>query len=128
MMHYSCKMIWWCNNYNLKYFAENQSSNLHSIIKSLYAIIHQLSTNAAISASTIIVRKTHLTADLCIYKVVLYLFYIKQLFTNTFFPLSNKGYWYACVCKLVALWRRWQKSAKKQAFKLVSFIRHFYIA
>ena len=70
------------NNYNLKYFVENKLSNLHPIIATPYAIIHQLPTTAANNTSIIVVRKTHLTAALC---VVPYLFYIKRLFTNTFF-------------------------------------------
>ena len=59
-------MTWWCI-----YFAGNQLSNLHSIIISLYGVIHQLSTNAASNTSIIVVRKTHYAVALCIYIVVL---------------------------------------------------------
>ena len=67
MTYNCCKMTWWFNNYNLKHFARNQVLNLHPIILSLYAIIHQLSTTTASNTSVIIARKTHLTVALYIY-------------------------------------------------------------
>ena len=63
----------------------NQLLHLNSIIVFPYAVMHQLSITTASNTSTIIVRKTRLTIALCVYIVVLDLFYIKRLFTNTFF-------------------------------------------
>ena len=75
------KTTWWYNNYNLKYFVGNLLSN-HLLF--LSAITHQLLTAIASNTSIIFARKTHITAALCVYIVILYLFYIKWLFTNTF--------------------------------------------
>lgn len=78
-MIYDSHKMTWCN---FKHFAENhdQLTNLHSIIVSrILCIIYQLLTTTVSNTSIIFVRKTHLTAALCIYIVVLYLFYIKAI-------------------------------------------------
>ena len=62
-------------------------SIIKSLIISLYAVIHKLSTTTEASNTSfiiIVVRKAHLISALCIHIVLLYVFYIKQLFTNMF--------------------------------------------
>ena len=64
------------------YFVGNQLSKTASFIRSPQAIYTNYQIAIASRTSTTVVRIIYFTIVLCVYVLVLYLFYIKQLFTN----------------------------------------------
>ena len=78
--------------------------------------------HAADNTSIIIVRKTHLTVALCIYIVVLYIFYMKQLFTNVFCFTFKQRMLIHMMCMQTC---GAHTMVTKPTFEPVSFIIHF---
>ena len=129
MVYNSHKTNGRCNNHNYKYFTGNHLSKLRHIPDP-----HRLSyTNyriTLVSSTYINYCCNYFTAVLCAYIIVLYLFRIKQLFTNLFSwsgcSLSNKGYRYTCICALVVAKQWWQKPVRQPTFGPVS-LKHVFI-
>ena len=81
-MYNSRKANRWCNNHSFKYFVGNQLSKTTPFTRVPQAIMYNYQIYIAHSTPIIVVRKIYFTVVVCVYLIVLYLFCIKQLFSN----------------------------------------------
>ena len=116
----SCKANWWCNNHNHKYIV----GKLLSIFA--YNIISQYINYWLMSLCTsiIVTRKTHLFAALCIYIVVIAIYFLPKAIVRKLVFLHFQTKVWIAIC--MHMWTCCTHTMMTDISKTVNIWAHFF--